>query len=631
MRHPMLLILFCFFIIPVSISTAQDGCDIDLNDISFQLNEAQKAVDADNTLTAIGHLQTIQTEIDSILGVCALNDVLERTTLSDDGLSLMIPKGWAIQGSGDTLVFLATSQALLQVFQQGLPETLADGEAIIFVSVNRLAGDSFEDAASSVIGSVRRETTSLSEVTDETINGRRHLSFSGAASDTLQARFGIIDFSDANLPSYAQIVGIANNNTITAIEPLTDTIRESIQYPPIVLLQESGIPSDELSYSSSMNVREISSAFGNTLSPDGKWLAWSADQELCLYELATETEDCSAFPDSLGEFITLLQWSPDAQYIAFHEDFQRIPDADVWLFDVKEQTFANLTDDGDAKFTYVGVLETDTWIDNAITWGPDNLIYVLRTAIDAGATRDERTYEVLQIDPAIGTISTLQDLTGYFDFNPVLYRENYSLDGVMSVSPDASKMLIVVYEFGDDAETNGIWLIDLSGEEDPQLLATPEQFTTGYPVDFYENDSVRNIESIAWNADGTGFYVFAVSGRLSGFPMVYQMNLLQGDIIPLVDFSEYTREEFLAAGTQIAVSPSYLVPYAPITAPDRQNLIYANQGIASGGISLLVINGEYNDPTILYQGREMQRQADNTAFVAQDGTVLIYGFLLRPD
>lgn len=390
-------------------------------------------------------------------------------------------------------------------------------------------------------------------------------------------------------------------------------------------------PIDLPSYSSVINIHTINPRLNSTLSPDGKWIAWVYDQELCLYALIEEKSTCSGLPESIGEHVAWLKWSPDSQYIAFHQDFMRTFDADVWVYHVDDGSLENLTDDGDGEFSYIGTMDAEVWLDNAITWGQDNQLYVLRTTFEAGASRDDSKYELLRLNPETGDINVLQDLSGYFDFNPVIYRERYSLDGVMSVSHDLSRLAVLIYEFGDDATTNGIWVIDITGDNEPQLVATPDLFTSGYNPDVYSVDvDTRLIESLAWGTDTDNIYAYATNRPLFSFPMLYEVDVDTGDVTPLLDFSPYTKEEFLKS-TQISVSPSYYAPYAPVLSLDGRGIIMGNRAVNGGGVALILFDALDVDPIILYQGYDIKIESDNTAMIASNGTLLLNGNLLIAD
>src|SRR3954452_2688332 len=93
-----------------------------------------------------------------------------------------------------------------------------------------------------------------------------------------------------------------------------------------------------------------------TLSPDGTQIACfnetgrgkERNGRICLFSFANASKRCYDFP--AGKFLgypVQLQWSPDSKRIAFTENpLQLVNDPDIWVMNVAEGTYADLTDDG---------------------------------------------------------------------------------------------------------------------------------------------------------------------------------------------------------------------------------------------------------------------------------------------
>lgn len=625
MRRFILLMLLCVFGLP-TIIYAQSGCDIDLEDEISRLVQAQRAADSGDSLTAASILQAVQSDIQLTISGCDRVRLDAKYTAPDESVAFFHPEGWRVQILDQGLYLVASVPNLDELFDSDLPENLEEGEAAIAIQVRPIDDSSFDEIVDEGFRELLRDFTLIGRTEEELINGRRHIKVSVSVNDNVSGRIGFVDYTDAETPAVVLMLGLANRASLPIIEVYTDTLRKSLQYPPTESLRTSGTQLDDLSYSEVVNIdtsENFSLGRNNVLSPDGTMLAYYNGEGICVADTASFTENCTPLADRFRSQPSLLQWSPDGRYVAFQENFvQMFIEPDIWLLHVDASVISNLTDDGDADFEISGEFETQTWLDSVMTWGPDNQIYVLRTAFAVGAEREQGTYELVRVDPDTGVTTLLQDLTGYFEFVPVYYQQIYSLDGVMSVSPGGSQMVIVVQEFGDNTRNNGLWLIDLQGNTEPKHIATPNQFRTGYNLDFYEGSGNRIIESVAWNADGDGLFVFAISPQeIFFFSMAYHMRLSDGEILPMIDLSSYERADLLD-------DVQHLVPLSPAIAPDYSGVIFMN--LNQPQVVGVSFDGEWGDYQTLYEGDDLIF-AEDTVIVAQDGTAMLNGNLLRPD
>jgi hypothetical protein len=637
MRRIYFLILLCFMSITMNTITAQNSCNIELEDAILQLVQAQRAADTGDTLLATSILESVQSTLDTYTNGCDSVQLSQKYTSPDESLTFEYPEGWTIRGIDGGPIIVASSPTLIDVLDNDLPESIPVGDAAIAI-LTQPAEDTFDDSVDDLMEEILDEFRILGEVDDSITKGRRVVSMSVAFNENVSGRISLIDYGDADDPVAMLVFGLADSASLPIIEAYTDALVKSIQYPPVASLRNIGVALESLSYDEVVNLTEesdITPSIPVSLSPDGTTIAWQGDEELCL-QVLNQAEDCTALPENFSTSTPLLQWSPDGRYIAFQENaLLSFVDADMWRFDVEERTVVNLTDDGDAEFS-VGPAETDTWMDTVMTWGPDNQIYLLRTAIEEGKESDDRTYELLRIDPDTGETSLIQDLTGIFLPFTVSYQGQYSLDGVMSVSPDATQLAISVLEFERDSTNNGIWLIDLSGSNDPQHIATTEQFMAGYSSDIFEDISRYAIESIAWDADGTGLYAYTYalsSVDLFQASMVYHMDLASSDIVPLVDLSSYTKGELLDAVLREADDSSPLaepefIPTSPILSPDYRGVIVTNGNRTA--ILTIPFDGQFGDPVTLYEADDMELFG-RTSMMGNDGTALIAGNLFIQD
>ena len=498
MRRIFFLVLLCLSSMPISISTAQSNCTINLEESILQLVQAQRAADTGDTLLATSILQSVQSGINTITKGCDSVQLTGKFISPDESLTFAYPEGWTVEHLEGGPIIVASSPALVDVLNNDLPESIPPGEAAIALLVQPI-DDTFDNTLDELMDEIQDEFRLFSPIEDSVIKGRRVVSMSVAFNENVSGRISLTDYSDTEAATALLVFGVADTASLPIIEVYTDALRQSIQYPPTTSLRNIGVASESLSYSEPINLKDdldVSLSIPASLSPDGTMLAWEIPDGICI-KAQDQSNDCTELPEQFGGRAPLLQWSPDGRYIAFQENaLIYLVDADVWLFDVEKRAFINRTNDGDAKFGF-GEIETDIWLDTVMTWGPDNQIYLLRTAIEAGKDLSGSTYELLQINPDSGDTTVVQDLTGLFDPFPVYYQQQYSLEGTMTVSPDATQMVMSVAEQDRESPNNGIWLIDLSGNNTPQQIGTIDQFMTGYNAEVYGEAIFYAIESLA--------------------------------------------------------------------------------------------------------------------------------------
>ena len=636
MRRIIFLILLCLASMPLTLTTAQNSCRIELEDTILQLVQAQRAADTGDTLLATSILQSAQGTIDTLTKGCDSVKLTQKYTAPDESLSFSYPDGWTVQVIESGPIIVASSPTLFDILDNDLPESLQAGEAAIAILMQPV-DDTFDESLADLMDEIQDEFLIFGKIEDSVINGRRVVSMSIAFNANVSGRISLIDYSDADEPTAMLVFGLADRASLPIIEVYTDALQQSLQYPPVSSLRNIGVAMESLSYDTVINLADeidISPSNPISLSPDGTTITWQGDKELCLQAL-NQAEDCTALPEKFEGRVAFFEWSPDGRFIIFQENaLIYLVDADVWMFDVEEGAIVNLTDDGDAEFGF-SEIEIDLWLDTVMTWSPDNQIYLLRTAIEAGKSRDDRTYELLRIDPDTGDITLIQDLTGLFLQFPVYYQPQYSLDGVMSVSPDATQLAISVSEFERDSSNNGIWLIDLVGDDDPQQIATPNHFMTAYNPDLYEEASNYIIEAIAWDAEGTGLFVYALSPRdLVQVSMVYHMDVDSGDVIPLVDLTAYTEDELIEsvfpedADSVSPLAESDFIPISPVLSPDYRGVIAINASRTA--ILAIPFDGQFGEPVTLYESDEMELFG-LTSMMGSNGTALIAGNLFTSD
>lgn len=624
-----LAILISILCLNISLVGAQSSCDIELEATILRLVQAQRAADGGDTLTAVSLLQGVQSEIDNATTGCDRIRFIEKYTNPDGTLEFAYPDGWRVQVLDRDLYLVATASDIAEKFGNNIPEDLEAGEAGIALQLQPMGDDSFDDLVDEVFDDIKNQFSMIGQVEDSTFNGRRYITSSIRMSDSVSGRIAFVDYSDnEELPAAMFILGIANSDSLPIIEVYTDTLRQSIEYPPVDSLRMTGVSADSLSYSDYISIPDLDANIGrfSYLSPDGTQLAYESDDSICVYTIASQSETCTVLPET-AEKPTNLYWSPDGQYVAFHQDFIRLfIESDVWLYEVETEKLVNLTDDGVEDYGFGGV-EEETWLDLAITWGPDNQIYVVRiVAKPSDDSIRNAEFLLLKVDPESGEVSTVEDLTGIIDPTSIYdFSDNISLDGALSVSPDASQLAVSVAGFGDSVSQNGIWLIDLIGVDEPQYAVTSSDLQIGIHPDFTERADNFSTQGIAWDVEGDG--LFTISQNFTSVPilLIHHIDLVTGEVIPLFDISAFTMDDLMASSDDELPLISTL-PQGVVLTPDFSGIVTVNIVDDVASFSLYEFDGEFGEPITLFEAEV--DIAYGMMQMGQNGTLLYTQVLL---
>jgi hypothetical protein len=287
-------------------------------------------------------------------------------------------------------------------------------------------------------------------------------------------------------------------------------------------------------------VGEASAPLG-TVSSDGSTIAWVQQfkqnrenhRQLCLYTFDNADKACHEAPDEYLGFPYTLAWSPDSAQIAFTENpIQLGYESDLWLFDVAAGTFTNRTDDG----------VTDVYRAN-VELGPFTLDYLPMWDKSSGNLyfwRSERvgdeqfTLNLYRLAPDGGQAELVRDLTEDFRQELLLFEyKSYYMDGISSISPDGSKLVMAVISFEDayNYPQNGLWLVDLTDETaPPRQLADMAALQAALPGWQYVPTTPAGL---AWTADSAGIVLLAASKDPQlAINLVYYVDVEQRRIDP---------------------------------------------------------------------------------------------------
>jgi hypothetical protein len=354
---------------------------------------------------------------------------------------------------------------------------------------------------------------------------------------------------------------------------------------------------------------------------------------MCIYEFATAGKSCSDLStEAFGSYPYQFQWSPDSSMIAFSENPGEMwSESDIWLFDVAEGSFTNLTDD-----QLVGnwnELASDGEIvvlDYLPMWNQaDGLLYFWRV-VPLGNMR--YTIKVMRMDPADGEPELVHDLTtDFIDHVPLFDYERLFLDGMSAIAPDGSTLAVITTRFNDmGMAEQSVWTLDLTDDDSkPVMVADVDDFLAVRPE--WAQDFAPQAMGLTWTADSAGFVFLSLSALNASLPFetFHYVDAATGALTPIVDFSSVEDEE-----AYFNPAPSSELPwrvYSPWTAtlsPEGDKLLMVND---LGGVTALLVaplppTGEL--PAVSETAQESPSSSIATASRSADGKIMLYSLLL---
>lgn len=213
-----------------------------------------------------------------------------------------------------------------------------------------------------------------------------------------------------------------------------------------------------------------------SLSPDGKWIAAAkpaADYrrgQLCIYDVVTLAERSCGDLSGLeaGLRIEDVTWSPDGSHLAFSEEgFKLLRDGDLWLMDAATGALTNIDDDGYSGnvMRLITSEQTDQSVSMPVNpaFSPDGrTIAFSRSIVQSGAWTGN-DIAVVSIDggEARRVVQVTPDVPGVVYFG-------------IRWAPDASRLFYSVHYPDKDEPDNGIWVVDVDGGNQRQIIGTSD-------------------------------------------------------------------------------------------------------------------------------------------------------------
>lgn len=404
---------------------------------------------------------------------------------------------------------------------------------------------------------------------------------------------------------------------------------------------------DDLSYASAIEVFDLSSEIGRdkALAPDGSAIAWYdrsmdlTNGAICLFILADETISCDLIPEPHRHNPAMLQWSPDSAYIAFTGNYiTSFRDTDIFVYDVAQHQITNRTNDGHDDWRPGQPTDNEgagpVWIDANLTWGTDGNLYFIRTTFPTATSVEEEALTGLyRMAPLDGEPELIQDWTGIFPTFPAFMTSGYSLDGILSLSPDLQQAALPIFDYSPDSTVQGIWVIDLSGEAPPRQVIAFESLSLDTAED-NPNQAVIMPTALTWDAEGTGLYLLAETYGLDVdlFGLAYYVDVTTGQITLLTDVLHLNQEELLAIDPETNHSRRFSLAWSAVLSGASTGLLIFNYDLSGpAGISALQLVDNAGKQDLLYALENVRVVPGEPASVAVNGTVLMGSYLFIPN
>jgi hypothetical protein len=424
------------------------------------------------------------------------------------------------------------------------------------------------------------------------------------------------------------------------VQPTPDTV------PPAETPSESGVTVQAESPVLVESARALSEvvaeddAWFAALSPDGAHIAYYTEtgrgrdriSQICIYTFDGAGKKCHDLPaDQWVGYPYQLQWSLDSAMVAFTENpVELANDADIWVLDVAEGSFANLTDDGVQGAWRQPTGTPSSPVDYLPMWNPsDGSIYFWRFVSQGEYL--VFTLGIYRISPEGGDPELVQDLTDVLPRSvPLFKQEEFFLDGPSVMSPDGTSvaaLLSTTDEMG--MLQTSLWQIDLTdGAAGPRELMAPSAFNAALPG---WAQSPAFPAGVAWTSDGQGVVALAQSKDVhTPFTLFYQVDSGNGEATPVVDFKDLADPEAYfepAPGTNIPFR--YYSPWTGSMSPQGDKTLMVNDLGGVAGLLTAPLPPDGSLPVISAATEEPVTAGASRSSRSQDGKVLVYGLLLK--
>ncbi len=374
-------------------------------------------------------------------------------------------------------------------------------------------------------------------------------------------------------------------------------------------------------------------------------------RQVCQYSFADAQTSCTELDPVAVRLSSEPQWSPDARWIALHEDFlRRLEEPDIWLFDVQAGTFFNRTEDGVFDVPLGDDSAAAVGLDVLPVWSPNGDLYFFRYHFAEGRTKALELYRIAQAEltgsSAPVLVADLSSLTEPDPF-PVYSLYNFtaaSLDAA-AVAPDGATLAFVVH-YTRDADTmrqpeNGIWQVNLQTGAVSQIISVRALRSPGQPEWALEFSASVGVESLAWDADGSGLLIATYNptnaGEILQTPELdYYLDMASGAITPLMDLSDIPDvESFFSAPNTDTPAPLIRMPRQAVYVAASNTYVYFGFAPPYYSFSAVALPPDGSEPQNWLLSNVREDGAGSFAglqpSVGDDGTtvrIILAGYLL---
>ena len=302
-------------------------------------------------------------------------------------------------------------------------------------------------------------------------------------------------------------------------------------------------------------LNEKESAF-TTISPDGTMMVyaktegrfWNNTGYICIYTFANAGVVCYEVDGKqYYGYMPYFSWSPDSTRVAFTENpIQLGYESDIWIIDSADGTMTNLTDDGVAGSWASAEPGTFT-LDYEPMWDKSSGdLYFWRSVPSGDLTI---SFELMKLPGGEGEAELVHDVSAELEGMIMTWDiEDYFLDGPSTMSPDGSKVAMVMQDFLEPYENarTGTWLLDVASGELTQIV---EYSDYGAAIPAWQEAPPWG-QAAQWTADSQGF-VLLVTSITSHLPLevYYYVDAASGEMTPVVDFSGVESLEAMMTAT----------------------------------------------------------------------------------
>lgn len=253
----------------------------------------------------------------------------------------------------------------------------------------------------------------------------------------------------------------------------------------------------------------------------------------CVYSIDDRSVTCYPQPEaSRSRAGNRVVWSPDSTRLIIYANFHEGYDSDLWLFDLADGEFTNLTDDSfDGWLT--DAPETTVFLDVAPIWDSQGQnIYFFRKHLRLPIVE---LYRFATLTEELELITNISDVAPAFSLAETSF---------VSISPDDHHLAFILgYQTsGYEEFYDHIWKVDLE-TGDIQLLLDGSAFYSGLP-DWYEEDMI--VTAIEWLSDGvTLLALVSPPYDRDQFPTnFYNININTAEVQPLLDLSGIQEDKY---------------------------------------------------------------------------------------